>query len=99
MVMLLMLTGCITPNPHSLLLMKQEKQIEVMFEQLNNENTSNEVNRALLCGEYERVYKKQYLPALRKYDKSLGQEKPKQYYLDELNNTLTQYLELKKITC
>lgn len=33
MVMLLMLTGCITPNPHSLVLMQQEKQIEVMHEQ------------------------------------------------------------------
>ncbi|WP_434279416.1 hypothetical protein [Acinetobacter sp. CE-15] len=99
MVMLLMLTGCITPNPHSLVLMQQEKQIEVMHEQLDNENTSNEVNRALLCGEYERVYKKDYLPALMKLDKSMGQEQPEQYYLDELNNTITQYLELKKITC
>ena len=54
MVLLLMLTGCITPNPHSLVLMQQKKQIEVMHEQLDNENTSNEVNRALLCGEYER---------------------------------------------
>ena len=34
--------------------MQQKKQIEVMHEQLDNENTSNEVNRALLCGEYER---------------------------------------------
>ncbi|MFW2096079.1 MULTISPECIES: hypothetical protein [unclassified Acinetobacter] len=99
MVLLLMLTGCITPNPHSLVLMKQEKPIKVMHEQLDDENTSNEVNRALLCGEYERVYKTEYLPALMKYDKSLGQEKPKQYYLDELNNTISQYLELKKITC
>ena len=43
MVLLLMLTGCITPNPHSLVLMKQEKPIEVMHEQLDDENTSNEV--------------------------------------------------------
>lgn len=99
MILLLMLTGCITPNPHSLVLIQQEKSIEVMHEQLDDENTSTEVNRALFCGEYERVYKTEYLPTLMKYDKSLGQEKPKQYYLDELNNTITQYLDLKKITC
>lgn len=68
MILLLMLIGCITPNPHSLVLMKKEKSIEVMHEQLDDENTSTEVNRALFCGEYERVYKTQYLPTLMKLD-------------------------------
>ena len=68
MILLLMLIGCITPNPHSLVLMKKEKSIEVMQEQLDDENTSTEVNRALFCGEYERVYKTEYLPTLMKLD-------------------------------
>ncbi|WP_353163861.1 hypothetical protein [Acinetobacter guillouiae] len=63
-----MLIGCITPNPYSLVLMKKEKSIEVMHEQLDDENTSTEVNRALFCGEYERVYKTEYLPTLMKLD-------------------------------
>ena len=63
-----MLIGCITPNPHSLVLMKKEKSIEVMHEQLDDENTSTEVNRALFCGEYEHVYKTEYLPTLMKLD-------------------------------
>lgn len=91
-----MLTGCITPNPHSLVLIQQEKPIEVMHEQLDDENTSNEVNRALLCDEYKRVYKTEYLSTLMKYDKSLGQEKPKQYYLDELNNTIFSIFRTEK---
>ncbi len=68
MILLLMLIGCITPNPYSLVLMKKEKSIEVMHEQLDDENTSTEVNRALFCGEYERVYKTEYLPTLMKLD-------------------------------
>ena len=68
MILLLMLIGCITPNPHSLVLMKKEKSIEVMHEQLDDENTSTEVNRALFCGEYEHVYKTEYLPTLMKLD-------------------------------
>lgn len=68
MILLLMLIGCITPNPHSLVLMKKEKSIEVMHEQMDDENTSTEVNRALFCGEYERVYKTEYLPTLMKLD-------------------------------
>ncbi|MDN5649528.1 MAG: hypothetical protein L0G93_14500 [Acinetobacter sp.] len=51
-----------------MVLMKKEKSIEVMHEQLDDENTSNEVNRALFCGEYERVYKTEYLPTLMKLD-------------------------------
>lgn len=69
MILLLMLIGCITPNPHSLVLIQQEKPIEVMHEQLDDENTSTEVNRALFCGEYERVYKTEYLPNFNPWDK------------------------------
>ncbi|KAB0628694.1 hypothetical protein [Acinetobacter guillouiae] len=69
MILLLMLTGCITPNPHSLVLIQQEKPIEVMHEQLDDENTSTEINRALFCGEYERVYKTEYLPTFNPWDK------------------------------
>ncbi|OTG89824.1 hypothetical protein [Acinetobacter sp. ANC 3832] len=97
----LLLTACTADEPKvdNTKILASEKKIGALLDELDSDKTSLDRKGWIVCEEFPKVYKTEYMPSLIEYNSKTGGGPSEKYYLDDLKDTTERYKELYKMDC
>lgn len=95
----LMLSACANSVPPSDKYTLSEQKLGHMLDELDDEKTTMQRKKEILCGEFEKEYTGHYMPDLIEYNKATGGETSEQYYQKDLKHIINVYKNTNKVEC
>ncbi|OTG82391.1 hypothetical protein [Acinetobacter sp. ANC 4648] len=66
---------------------------------LDDENISQQGKKIILCNDFQKLYKEEYIPKSLKYGHAIGSPESQAKYLADLNNIMSGYSKKLSIDC